>query len=283
MSESNLSSDDAVKMADALGAIVKHAGDSSEAKQAASNIGKAAVTITEALNNCLLPIAAVNFAFRKAKTYFDNQFQADLQAATAGIPEESLIEPKAFVAAPVLQGLAFAHEEPSLKSLYLALLATAMDQRNESKCHPAFVEIIKQLSPEEARMMRSFIDARGNRAVVRLSYHVPEREGMMILFEHIVSHFDRRSGEEIANPHGPAMLTNLVRLGLVEVTYSQFIPDESAYAFAKNRPEYFEALQRVKKDGEKISVDQGVIRRTPLGERFANAVGIETLDAATAK
>jgi hypothetical protein len=130
----------------AVGEIIKAAGDSQEAKQAGSNIGKAAVTITAAINNCLLPIAAVNYGFEKARFYFNNFFQTDIKAATADIPEEDLIEPKPSIAAPALQALAFAHEEPDLKDLYLKLLACAMDSRNSSKAHPAFVEIIRQLT-----------------------------------------------------------------------------------------------------------------------------------------
>lgn len=136
--------DKAVTTATALGELVKNAGNSKEGKQAASNLGKAAVTLTDAVNNCLLPIAAVNYAFGKAKGYFATRFKDDLASNTAQIPPELLNEPKASLAGPALQGLAFSHDEPDLKDLYLRLLATAMDSRNAASAHPAFVEILRQ-------------------------------------------------------------------------------------------------------------------------------------------
>jgi hypothetical protein len=135
----------------AVGEIIKAAGDSQEAKQAGSNIGKAAVTITAAINNCLLPIAAVNYVFEKARFYFNNFFQTDIKAATADIPEEDLIEPKPSIAAPALQALAFAHEEPDLKDLYLKLLAVSC-RMISTKAGWAFEEFL--LSMAHARSFK---------------------------------------------------------------------------------------------------------------------------------
>ena len=125
--------------------IIKAAGDDPKVKEAASNLGKTAITLTKTINNALLPIAAVNFAFDKARVYFSEKFQKDLSEKAECIPPEHLVEPKASVAGPTLQGLAFTHEEPNLKEMFLNLLATSMDGRRADLAHPAFVEIIKQL------------------------------------------------------------------------------------------------------------------------------------------
>lgn len=109
--------------------IIKAAGDNPQVKQAASNLGLTAVTLTKTINNVLVPLAAINFAFDKARLYFSGKFQDEMAAKAATIPQEHLIEPKASVAGPSLQGLAFTHEEPNLKEMYLNLLTTAMDGR----------------------------------------------------------------------------------------------------------------------------------------------------------
>lgn len=101
-----------------LGEIIKAAGDSPQAKEAANNLGQTAVTLTKTINNVLLPLAAVNFAFDKARSYFNGRFQQDLGEKTAKIPSENVVEPKASIAGPALQGLAFTHEEPSLKDMF---------------------------------------------------------------------------------------------------------------------------------------------------------------------
>ncbi len=123
--------------------VIKAAGDSPLVKEAGSNLGQTAVTLTRMINNVLVPLAAINWAFDKARTYFSGKFQQEIAAKAQAIPPEHIVEPKASIAGPMLQGLAFTHEEPNLKEMYLNLLATSMDGRAASVAHPAFVEIIK--------------------------------------------------------------------------------------------------------------------------------------------
>lgn len=139
--------------------VIKAAGDNPQVKEAAGNLGQTAVTLTKTINNVLLPLAAINFAFDKARAYFSGKFQEEIAAKAEAIPAEHIVEPKASIAGPTLQGLAFTHEEPNLKEMYLNLLATAMDGRAASLAHPAFVEIIKQLDSEDARLVRGALQS----------------------------------------------------------------------------------------------------------------------------
>ncbi len=143
-----------------LGEVIKAAGDSPNVKAAGNELGKAALTLTKTINNALLPLAAVNFAFDRARQYFSERFAQDLGEKASAIPADQIVEPKASIAGPALQGLAFSHDEPNLKEMYLSLLASAMDGRSSEKVHPAFVEIIRQLKSEEARLLRGILRSR---------------------------------------------------------------------------------------------------------------------------
>ncbi len=66
--------------------IIKAAGEHPNVKEAAGNLGQTAVTLTKTINNALLPLAAINFAFDKARNYFAGRFQADLSEKAAAIP-----------------------------------------------------------------------------------------------------------------------------------------------------------------------------------------------------
>jgi len=61
-----------------VGEILKVAGENPDVRKAGQNLGQAALVITKAINNALLPLAAVNFAFDKAKVYFSENFQDDI-------------------------------------------------------------------------------------------------------------------------------------------------------------------------------------------------------------
>src|SRR5687768_8276581 len=144
-----------------VGEIIRIAGDNPEVKEAGHVLGKTALTVTKAVHNVLLPLAAFNFTVEKAKKYFEERFPDEITHKAAQIPPEAIVEPKASVAGPTLQGLAFCHEEAELKEMYLHLLVSAMDGRAAGLAHPAFVEIIRQLDAKEARLLQTIL-ADGN-------------------------------------------------------------------------------------------------------------------------
>lgn len=255
--------------------LVKAAADSPEGKAAAKNLGQTAVTVTKLVNNVLLPVAAVNFAFDRARDYFQNSFAADLEAKTAQIPPEQVVEPKASVAGPALQGLAFAHEEPQLKDLYLELIAGAMDGRRASIAHPAFVEVLKQLTSEEANLLRVPIAARGLLPVAQI-HAIAKGGGTSLLFNH-VGYTKEDDGSLVDIQSLPAIVDNWIRLGLVEVSYVISAVDMDGadpYHWLQKHPVYLEAVSRIHDQGQGLKVVHGSMRPTSFGQQFARAVGI---------
>lgn len=122
--------------------------------QSGRNLSKAVLTATEAINNVLLPLAAFNYGIAKAKEYFEHRFNDDLNEKLRTRAPHEVVSPLPSIAGPALQGLAFSHEETQLKELYLNLLASAMSGSSSKRVHPAFVEVIKQLSPDEAILLQ---------------------------------------------------------------------------------------------------------------------------------
>ena len=123
-----------------VGEVMKTAGDNPYVKEAGNNLGQTAVTVTKAIKTLSLILETINFAGEKVSRYFRGKFEQDIGEKVAKIPVEDIVEPKASIAGPALQGLAFAHEEQNLKDMYLSLLATAMDGRVATTAHPAFVD-----------------------------------------------------------------------------------------------------------------------------------------------
>lgn len=257
-----------------VGEIIKAAGDNPNVKGAGSNLGKTAVTLTNLANNILLPIAAVNFACDKARIYFQGKFQQDIGEKIAKIPEEDIIEPKASIAGPVLQGLAFAHEEENLKEMYLNLLATAMDGRVATTAHPAFVEIIKQLDGEDAALVRYVLQSVGPIPIVQLRLVKIGEMAYKTVATHFINLLERPEGRPAENPLLPAMIDNWIRLGLVEVDYNLLHFVLSAYDWVEARPEYIRLREEHENEKDKLTYQKGIITRTQFGQRFAAAVGL---------
>jgi hypothetical protein len=256
-----------------VGELIKTAGDNPDVKAAGQNLGKAALTITKTINNALLPLAAVNFAFDKARVYFSDKFQNDLSEKASKILQENIVEPKASIAGPALQGLAFTHDEPSLKDMYLSLLATAMNSQTTNNAHPAFVEIIKQLDSEEASLLRDILRAT-QVPVAEIRRQTEGQSGWIPLHKHLINVTRSKTKNPVEHSGIAAMIDNWIRLGLVEVDYSKHINDDSSYSWVEKRPEYIKYKTSHEKDSIKVKFQKGVLLRTALGAKFALAVGL---------
>ena len=251
--------------------LIKTAGDTPEAKEAAKNIGESAVIITKTIKNCLLPLAAVNFAFDKAKKYFSEEFNSDLQNKTNTIPSENLIEPKGSIAGPTLQGLAFSHEEPNIKEMYLNLLKTSMDNRHSNEAHPAFVEIIKQLTSEEAVLLKDVLLAFGPTPLAQVKTS-PATGGYHIKIKHLANLKNTQTNKPVIDKLFPAMVDNWARLGLIEVSYQSYLNDPTRYDWVTTRPEYIQIQDATNNEVNTVSFDRGLMESTDLGRLFKIAV-----------
>lgn len=255
--------------------VLKAAGDNPQVKEAAGNLGQTAVTLTKTINNVLVPLAAINFAFDKARTYFSGRFQQDIAEKAQAIPPEHVVEPKASIAGPTLQGLAFTHEEPNLKDMYLNLLATSMDGRSASLAHPAFVEIIKQLDSEDARLVRGALQSPNAIPIIQIHRKLKDGSGYSVLVQHLLNLTNSTTGVPVEDPQLPAMIDNWVRLGLVEVAYDKHLTDAALYSWADQRPEFLQLSQAPQPDEARVEYQKGVMQRTELGKRFARAIGLQ--------
>lgn len=252
--------------------VIKAAGDNQNVKEAGNELGKTALTVTQTVNNILLPLAAVNFAFDKAKLYFSEKFQEDLSNKTKDIPEERLIEPKASIAGPTLQGLAFSHEEDNLKEMYLNLLKSSMDSETAESAHPAFVELIKQLTSEEAKILNLLIVQNGV-PIVEVRIHDLKTKAYRTMHTNILEISDSSSSEPVLVPSLPAYVDNWVRLGLFTVDYDAYLSGSNAYEWVEERPEVKETKLTFANSSNKVQIAKGRFMRTSFGKLFAQATG----------
>ncbi len=257
-----------------VGEIIKAAGDNPNVKEAGSNLGQTALTITKTINNALLPLAAINFSFDKARAYFSEKFEKDLSEKADKIPLEDIVEPKASIAGPTLQGLAFTHEEENLKDMYLSLLATAMNGKTSEDAHPAFVEIIKQLTSEEAQLLEGVLKSSGALPICEVRLQKNGKREWNTLLKHLINISDSETGKPVENRRFPSMVENWVRLGLVEVTYTTHLTNKDVYNWNESRPEVEELRKKHENETSKIIFQNGLIEKTALGEHFAKAVDI---------
>ncbi len=79
-----------------------------------------------------------------------------LEETISKVPKENIIIPSAVIAAPLLDHVKFVFNEDGLSEMFSNLLANAMNKNIEKMVHPAFVEVLKQMSPIDALFMHTF-------------------------------------------------------------------------------------------------------------------------------
>lgn len=253
--------------------IMKAAGKNENVKEASNNLGKTAVIVTNTINNALLPLVAINATFEKAKKYFAEDFQNDISNKVQDIDEENLVEPKSSIAGPAMQALTYAHEEPSLKDMYISLLASAMNKENADEAHPSFVEIIRQLSAEEAKELKFFLD-NSARAICELHAKNEKDNSFDVVYRHFLDICDENTKLPISNKTFPVMIDNWIRLGLVTVDYIVQLNRDNAYSWVEEREEFIELSQKCASVEKEAIYKKGIIEATSFGKQFAKIVGI---------
>lgn len=216
--------------------------------------------------------------FDRSRGYFDNRFSEDLAEAMIFMPQDDIVEPRASVAVPAIEGLAFSHDEPALKDMYISLLASAADGREPEKAHPAYASVIKQLSAREAVMFN--LVARAERVPVVALRRTGATDGTGIIARHQGFTFKRhilpftKDGQPWCDDAAATYVDNWIRLGLVDVSYETRFVRQGAYEWAEEWPDVLQARSETKSPEVQLKVIQGYLRVTDFGQSFAAAVGI---------
>lgn len=157
----------------------------------------------------------------------NKEFQYDelekmLELKLQNLTPEKIVEPEPYVAVPALQSISYSMNNSELRELYANLLAKAMYSDTKDMVHPSFVDIIKQLSPNDALFFK----------------HVHELDHCPLIDVYLRVGINPESKTFTENYNQIDLLTedirdisiiNLVRLGLLTIPASTQCADETLY------------------------------------------------------
>ncbi|WNC94383.1 Abi-alpha family protein [Paraburkholderia sp. FT54] len=83
-----------------------------------------------------------------------------LERSIARVPEERRVAPVESLALPIADQFKFHDEQSVVGQMFERLLSRAMDRERVGEAHPAFVQIVGQLAPDEAVLIKQIADAR---------------------------------------------------------------------------------------------------------------------------
>ena len=195
---------------------------------------------------------------------------------------KEVVIPERYVVVPLLQSLSYSFDSSDLRELYAGLLATAMQAETKFTAHPAFVDIIRQLSPIEAKILKEtnvlnvstpictiFIESAskiGSTEVLQSNF----KSGSIFINNFAL--FDQT--KDLPIDTSSALIANLLRLGLVEKPETMQISDEHAHdsfinseAFIKIQNEFNDVYVRKEPD-EQLYLLKSFLMPTEFGKLF---------------
>ncbi|UPT55497.1 DUF4393 domain-containing protein [Dickeya zeae] len=192
------------------------------AQPAAQELGKSLHTVAKLVNVVLAPVSACVWGYEKIKEFVDTKVADKLKNTNP----DDIISPAPNVAGPALEALKYTGCNETLSDMYACLLASAMDKNKADEAHPAFVEIIRQLTSDEARIM-SFLSERRFIPLVDVKKNrIDNHSGITVYSSY--SEFEMTNILDLPK-YAPSGMGNLCRLGLANIPEYGYINNESLY------------------------------------------------------
>lgn len=185
------------------------------------------------------------------------------------IPEEKLVEPEPYVAIPAIQQISYCQNSEELRDLYANLLTSSMNVDKKWQVHPSFVDIVKQLNPDEAKYLKGLPPTTVViYPLIDVEFSFGNKGG-----HPIISNFTDYNLKVLEHPGNIcAYIDNLVRLNLIEIPSGQWLDDHDKY----NQLEKHPMIQNPVRVNGKVQISYNykhkLFRLTNFGLNFVNVV-----------
>lgn len=192
-------------------------------------------------------------------------FKDELERKVSSVPPEKLVEPPLHVLGPTLEASKYYFECEELRAMFANLIASSVNKDTTGKAHPSFVEVIKQINPDEAKILKLLSDEK-SKAIIKIKAYNQEN-----------NHFAEPVQEFSMLPYiagcehvelGPSYLVNLARLGLANIEYGTYSTIPNSYEPIYEHPTIVEKIKLIEMLNKRVEIVKGTFTRTKFGEVF---------------
>jgi len=232
---------------------------------AAKELGKTLHTVVRVVNVLAVPLRFTAWSADQIEQFVKDRVLLKLQ----NTPDEALQPPPLHVGVPVLEALRYIGTDPELSELYANLLANSMDTNTAKGAHPGFVDVIKSMTPDEAKLMRYFVEnMTGPLIDIQIVTKKPlfrPTEFQTLFYNYSLIGYKA----QCANPElSGSYITNLVRLGLLEINRQQRMSGKSHYEEILASTLVVQAKKLMKERRRELSFTQYLVGVSEFGKLF---------------
>lgn len=236
-------------------------------QKSAKETGKTLELIPKTINAALVPLRQ----WIAHREYTMAETEKLLAYKLENLDPKKIVSPEPYVAIPALQAISYSMDNDELRDLYANLLSKSMNIDTKDKVHPSFVEIIRQMSPFDAILLK------------KLS--VTKETSFGIVKTRLIKSQDADTGLEwvrhIINPcfgmntsntnEYQLALENLERLKLIKIVYDSFLVDDSEYtpiedgdicSYCREHAPYLNNVYKI------FKINRGQLSITNFGKEF---------------
>lgn len=205
-------------------------------KPGVTQVGKALSTVVGLGNTILWPVQLLNERGRLSLEANLERYREKLSK----IPEEKISPVVPEIGVPIAEKLSYV-SDPDLREMYTTLLAKASIHESQASVHPSFVNVLNNLTPDEAQLLKQFQKQGGTTPFVAARLRQPEKEGF---YQIVDTHFRLEEDTTLAFPANlPAYVSNLEGLGLIRArTDVRALPDTLYDPLLEDMQEHFKQI-----------------------------------------
>lgn len=233
-------------------------------KPAISETGKMVALVPQAINAALAPLRQ----WIAKREYNVEETKKLLELKLAKVGTEHIVPPEPYVAVPALQSISYSMDSKELRNLYANLLARSMTDTEKEKVHPSFVEIIRQLTPEEAKILKLFAQESTYPLIeLRCVDQLPKIFTQKTYS--VVIHNFTSIGDDICGATNISVcLENLTRLKLINIFENKAMAESNLYKSLENDPFIVDMMKQALPDNHKWEIHRKMFSVTDYGRQF---------------
>ncbi|WP_195245092.1 Abi-alpha family protein [Clostridium celatum] len=225
---------------------------------AAKQVGKTLELIPRSINAALSP--AWNWVIHRE--YNMAETEKLLSEKLKNVDPNKIVQPEPYVAVPALQAISYSMNNDVLRNLYANLIAKSMNIDTKDTVHPSFVEIIKQLSPLDAKLFDILCKNVSN-PIIDLKRKEKNNSGSIALVNNICN-INIATVESLS-----VSIDNLERLKLISIPYGTYYVDDDLYAPFYDHEIYKQYKEMYgQTDSYELDITKKLIFITDMGKSF---------------
>lgn len=180
-------------------------------------------------------------------------FRQEIESEIAKIPSNKIIEPPLNIVGPALEASKYYIEEDEIRSMFAKLIASSMDKEKAQNVHSSYIEIIKQLSPLDAKNFEYLVNTNFVGVGRIKTRYVDGEQGENTQVENFFPFPDLNfTNKRIYS----SSIDNLLRLGLINIDHSLHFTTKSRYDELRSHPIYSSYKVLIEKSNSKNSRKQ---------------------------